>query len=816
MVECQRVELKGFVVLRRLVEIKNERNGMGDKQQVFYAYPSQPQHIGETIEEAIAALAQTDLVDIRSWRSLSITGKLIIDEILQAIDQAAVFACDLTSLNFNVLFELGFAIGRSKRIWISLNNTIEQATHDYARLGATLVPIGYAPYSNQPTLLHALYKDQPWADSYKTNLQLASARTVTPVTKPTLLYLKSKIETDASIRISERLRASPPFDDIILDDPTEMPSETLSWYVESAWRADAVVAHLLSNSHKGATWHNAKCSLVCGLAHGFSKPILMLAHEPFDCPIDYRTMLRTHGSAAQARLLVDSWLTNVRESITAHWRRVGEHQVTQQGTVALRQLSVGEVVAENEEERIDDYFIDTNAYLEALRGQQAIFVGRKGTGKSANLYAVSTALGEDKRNHICIIKPVGYEIQGVLRMLMQSIPKSEKGYLIESLWKFLIYSELALSIVDELATRPMRSDDEQRLVEFVDTHAALLKPPFSIRLEAAVELLCDLDRYRPGDEQRAKVSEVLHDRILRDLRILLGNVLCEKNRVAILVDNLDKAWGSKEDVAYLVELLFGLLNVSGRIATDFQASNHWRKKVNLSLAIFLRSDIFSHVQELAREKDKLSFGRIAWDDAQLLIRVLDKRLTSSLNNALTPDEIWEQFFTPMVEERPVKQFIIENTIPRPRDVIYLVKTAIAEAVNRGHTRVESEDFVSARRKYSQFVFDGVVAEDNPQDGKLEAILYEFAGSPKIVTREEVEHNIEQAGVTGDTVARYLDLLCDLNFLGFETVDGDYEFPQDEAQRKVKQVVARKIAGRRGNGQESYIVNPPFYPVLQII
>ena len=72
-----------------------------------------------------------------------------------------------------------------------------------------------------------------------------------------------------------------------------------------------------------------------------------------------------------------------------------------------------------------------------------------------------------------------------------------------------------------------------------------------------------------------------------------------------------------------------------------------------------------------------------------------------------------------------KEFIFRTTLPRPRDVIYIVKTAINYAINRQHNSVCPEDLVDAREQYSEFVFRSVLAEDDPQRNKLRGILYEF-------------------------------------------------------------------------------------------
>ena len=150
-------------------------------------------------------------------------------------------------------------------------------------------------------------------------------------------------------------------------------------------------------------------------------------------------------------------------------------------------------------------------------------------------------------------------------------------------------------------------------------------------------------------------------------------------------------------------------------------------------------------------------------------------------------------------------------MPRPRDAIKFMNAAIEEAVNRGHKRIEEDDFASAAIKYSQFAFDSLISEDNPTKGKLEAILYEFAGAPATLRRSEVEERLARAEIRGSDATYYLDLLCDLSFLGIETRNGAYEYPADERRRKV----LRKAAQSRGQSEETYEVNRPFRAFLEI-
>ena len=81
----------------------------------------------------------------------------------------------LSTLNQNVLFELGYAIGKSKRTWISLNTSLRDAESDYKKLGSTLVPIGFSQYRNYQELSAELYRTVPWQDSDIASIPLGAS-----------------------------------------------------------------------------------------------------------------------------------------------------------------------------------------------------------------------------------------------------------------------------------------------------------------------------------------------------------------------------------------------------------------------------------------------------------------------------------------------------------------------------------------------------------------------------------------------------------------------------------------------------------------
>lgn len=788
---------------------------MSPKPSCFVAYPSTPPSLAETIEGGIGGIRKGQIVSIDGWKSTSVAGKFIMTTICKSIEARDVFICDLTHLNHNVLFELGYAVAKKRRIWILLDPSVEKSKTDYEKF-KLLTTVGYSPYSNSHEIEKAFYSDEPYKDLESTIYREAIESAINPRRSPTLLYLNSGIETESSVRLSRRVAGSQI--QSIVDDPAEVRIQTLSWYAQEAYSACAVIVHFLSRQQTGWRLHNAKNSFVSGLAYGLGRNLLMLAHEPYESPIDYRDLLKIHKTAAQCEELASSWLDEVEQEYVECAVAGRKYTKELAARSELQRVVIGDPIAEHESDTLPGYFVRTAAYAEALQSRCSIFIGRKGSGKTAILYQLAHDIGSDSRNHVCIVKPVGYELEGVLRMLRQALPSSEEGYLIESFWKFLIYTELAKSVSEALQSQPAyrtQEDGEEELSHFVEENASIITPDFSVRLDSVVSSLQDLHRLDSSIQQRVRMSELLHDKVVAKLRSLLGRVLEKKNRVAVLVDNLDKAWKPREDLPTLSNLLFGLLRVTQSISQDYEKSDYWRRPVNLSLTIFLRSDIFAEVIKCARERDKIPYSRIAWSDPEVLERILEERFFASSSALSNPEEVWSRYFCPHVQDIPTRKYLTKRTLPRPRDLIYLSKVAIAQAVNRGHTRVEAADVLEAEKKYSQYALDSIIVENGIRVEDLELLLYEFVGSREIITRDDVLRAMKNCRIPKGRLRAVIDLLCDLTFLGREVQTGRFEFLYNEEDKRKLQVMARRTARRRRDKAESFRINEAFHGYLEI-
>ena len=372
---------------------------MNDKTPVgFFAYPSTPPSIGETITAAIGRINSGHAVKLKPWADCKIGGKIIIQEICREIDNCDLFCADLTGLNPNVMFELGYAIAKNKRIWLIFDTTFSESKTKFDQL-RILTTVGYRNYCTSEDIEAAFYSDQPFLDLDRTIFKDSIEPNLNPSETSTVLYLKARHDTDSSRFVSKRVEN--PQIRVIVNDPKESSVQSLTWYGAKIYSVEGVVCHFTSQNCEGANLHNARYALVAGISFGMGKKLLMLEQGASFIPIDYRDLLQQYQTAHQASTILEDWLKPIEDDWVAQETSKKNNVASRQLAVELKTFQVGEPLAENESDFLKDYFVETGAYNQALQGQNVVFVGRKGSGKTANLFKLDSTLGEDPRNLVC-------------------------------------------------------------------------------------------------------------------------------------------------------------------------------------------------------------------------------------------------------------------------------------------------------------------------------------------------------------------------------------------------------------------------------
>jgi hypothetical protein len=539
----------------------------------------------------------------------------------------------------------------------------------------------------------------------------------------------------------------------------------------------------------------------------------MISEKPFPTSIDYQEYLKKYTSLDLCKTAVDPFLNDIKNNIAQLMASRVDVVFSRRKETELQKIKFGEFIAEHEATSLYDYYVNTAHDEKLIKSEYNIVVGRKGSGKTATLYYLETSLNRDVRNQVISIKPVNFEIDGLVELLAKLKTDFEKGYIIQSIWKFLVYSEIARSIYLSVADRPLYAQDEvdKKVLSFVDNHKEVILSDFSTRLERELLNLDVLENVPEQSEFRQKISEILHESIIRDLKELIVSYMSKRKKLVVLIDNLDKNWRRGSNIELIAKFILGLLGVIGRMAKELKGVGKNQHDFSLNLIVFLRSDIFKNVILHAREPDKIEFTKLKWNDDEILFRVLEKRIEYlSENNKLDAKDFWSKYISPRVDGNNTREYISSCIIPRPRDLLYFFSSAKSSAVARGHNSILESDIVTAYEDYSSWVFQSILVENGITIEQLKGFLYQVMGESSILTRARIIELMQASNLDHgeEKVEYFINHLCSLSFLGREIRPLEFQYEYEfEVDDKIA-ILARKCNSNR------YKIHNAFIPYLE--
>jgi hypothetical protein len=784
--------------------VNNER-----RPSAFYAYPSRPDHLIETIELAIDEINSRGVCEIKDWRSLNVTGRLVINTILKQIKACDLFVADVTGLNPNVLFELGFAVALDKRIWLTVDETNPKHVGVLDEL-PLVSDIGYVPHTNFEIIRDAFLDEYPWADLESTVLSeysgiVESART--GYSQKDVFYLPSAIESTASKKLTKYLNGLRIKS--VVDDPLENSYEPIAWYLSNALNSRTVIAHLQNAERGDHMVNNARYSFLSGLSRGFGIDVLMLAPEPFDPPFDYRGLLEVYRTGEQCVSKTKKWL--VPKLVSSQERAGSTRRETEDPTTTLIKFHIGESIAENEEEDLVEYFLQTGYFVQGIDTKMGVFIGRKGSGKTANLYQIRRHFSLERNDLAVTVKPVSFRLESFVTLVSEIFAKRDSmADFVERIWRVVIYSDIAAELANRLVESPSYydfSDDEEALLAHVEEHEEFIRADFGEKMDAILGLA--LEARANGDSPKS-ILGLITQRYADPLISVFQKVLRKFQRIVILVDNLDKAWDVHRNVDYQSQIIFGLLGFQNTMRRDVR----WAEG-DVRLLIFLREDIFTYVLKYAREPDKirLSATRITWEDTDQLARLLENRFLQT-TQIESQDGVWDELFCASVEGIETKTYLLSHVMPRPRDLIHVVKSAILSCVNRQHDRIEPIDIQDALRSYFNFLIDNLQTEYGLYYAGLRDTVMAFMGERYSHSYRQLRRVLRPVIAHNEDLWNTIDFLIHVSFLGLE-LSGSAEFAYSNENAEKLQVRARKSMRPAILKRQRFVVHPAFHHGLGI-
>lgn len=745
-------------------------------------------------------------VAARTWQDMNPSGRILIDAITDEIDRADVVVAEISTMNKNVLFEAGYALARNKTLLFALDESLESARRlwEGVQLFATIGRLDY--HGNGHELANRIQGaiiaggEGSLLSSILSDRRQQQLNAVFAPTVPVKFQAAEMLDKELGNRGSIQVLASG-------DDLGLAP---LSYYACEIVRSAAAIFHLMNPGRTRGVEHNARSSFLAGFARGWETPVLMVAESEYESPLDYRDLLFNYSTAAQMVRHVDDWLESIPLKQGSS-RRLGRLTMD----LELPVSSFGQYVAENEEfSRLEEYFLPTSEFGSLLRGSETVFIGRKGTGKTATMLQAAAELEKDRRNLVVRVKPTSYELAGLVDLVSRFELRSGSEYLLNNLWNFLLSTEVACHLLASADASGAGVGGSPELLA-IDRRLAAMRvdatADLATRLEEAISRIqtesastCD-DR-----ELREVVGSALGVHSFKEFHHELRKAaFSAHNRIAILVDNLDKTWESDTDFEVTSRFLLALLGAAGQFRKALLRGMDGR---TVTLGIFIRSDIFEVMTSYAREPDKIGPLAVHWDDPYLLARVLEERYsTNRRRKNPRDDDMWATIFPDEVSGLPAKDYILWRILPRPRDIIYFGNAALTTAINRRHAVITQDDIAMADETYSRFAYDALVVESGSQGFSLEDVLYEFAGLNSILTEEELGQVLGSIDYDPLEIRSWL---LRTSFLGIEVREGKFAHVEGKSEVDRKLKVASR-SSERSSRPIHFRVHPAFRHYLDI-
>ncbi|MHB8124187.1 MAG: P-loop ATPase, Sll1717 family [Desulfitobacteriaceae bacterium] len=794
---------------------KGKRN-IGIESSGFFAYPNLPKDRCEIIESAVTLVnKQQSKTKFRlvSWAGMSKRSARIISNIIEEIKKAEIFFADISGLNFNVLFEVGFAFGKQKKLLLLTQGFSTQERNEDLKELELINGLNIDTYQNSEKLAEYILKniDNTQAEILKYGVNLNDNSKVN-----TGLFLKGYADHEIGLAALNTFKEV--FTKVNIDDWAEDSAQNLRWYVSEIVKSSGIAALFVDAKWDNSRKINARFSFLCGLAVALDKRVLMIGLPEFSTPLDYKDILIIPKSASIAKNAIIKYFRKISlaptvQELTPNIEEVvGDNRESSKELdkqLVLLDINIGNSIAENEEEELSEYFVQTGPYINALNATQLVIVGSKGSGKTANFFRLRDDFRKHSKNFVCEIKPSDYKMERFLNTIRKlDQDNGLEGHIIENVWKTIIYCEIIEVFSNELKEKLSiigQTENGDKLLAFAEKHSELINSPFERKLEIASkwleEVAFDADNF----------SKKIHDSFLSEAKRVLLPFFTQRKKAVILLDNLDKAWAVDSDLDLQAKVVLNLLGINRRLKSDFN--------IDVSLLIFLRRNIFEYILRFAREPDKLITEslELIWDDGEMLLRVLEERFKKVIDRwgGTSPNEdIWNTFFCPVVDAIPIKIWIYKNIMPRPRDLIHFVQKAIEWAINRGHSEIQEGDLLTAQKSYSAFALEQIIAEYKAEEPWIVDTLRMFTGSMCILNYDKLEDLLSQTITSETEIIRAVVFLVSVGFLGvkFDNNEAAFEFVTDlESSRTMATLVKNSTQRKR------YIfkIHPVFYNHLRV-
>jgi hypothetical protein len=741
---------------------------------------------------------------VETWKHLDIAGHFIAGRVLEKIASADLLVADVTRLNFNVTFEVGYALGHRKRVVLVTNRAFLTESRDMEHLGL-FDTLGRREYENSRELCDIIVSVHDLSPLYLPE---------GPVDRQAPIFVLDTVhKTDASVRLVSRIKKSRiRFRSF---DPREQARMSALDAYGNVLRSVAVVVHLLASEQADARDNNLRAAFLAGLAMGCGREVLLLQEGDEPVPIDYRDFVSVYRHPED----VDIYIADLAPKVMEALQEVPQAEpAAKEGLLEL--LDLGSPAAENEAATLGEYYLKTDQYEQVLRHGARLVLGRKGSGKTALFFQVRDHVRRDRQMLVLDLKPEGHQLKRFKVLVLDLLQEAVQEHVAEAFWEYVLYLELCYKILDKDHERHMRDhtlyEGYERLARLYRNDVYIGEADFSERMLMLVNRIADRFAERFGPEAReylsaGEVTQFLYQHDVPELRAQVLDYLSVKSGTVILFDNLDKGWPSAGVGPGDVMLLRGLLEATRKLEREFA-----KRELSVKSTVFLRNDVYQLLVEETPDRGKESSVSLDWSDPDLLRELVRLRLVHGrIDPGCGFQEAWSRVSVSHVRGEESSQYLMDRSLMRPRNLLTLVNHAKSFAVNLGHDRISEEDLVKACQTYSADVARDVGLEMRDVFPLAEDIIYCFIDASARLTLGRVYECLGEYKFPERQFEKLVEMLLWFGFLGVVRKGEPEEEPFFiyDVYYDIKKL--RRLAGDFGVLEAKLAIHKAFWPFLSV-
>ncbi len=754
----------------------------------FFAYPSEPNDIGACIEAAVKkfnAISSDEIIG--TWRALDIPGHFISGEVLSGISESDFFVADITNLNFNVTYEIGYAIGLGKRVLLLRNKSLNRYGVSIDEVGI-FDTLGYNEYQNSDEL-------QSFLRSANKNEPIQIDKTLNP--KAPVYLMETEFKTDWMTRLVSRVKkAGFKFRNF---DPNESPRLSAYEAIDHVSSSYGVVVPFLASKYKNRDIHNIRAAFIAGLSEGMGKVTLTLQETYDPIPIDYRDSTRVANIDK-----INELIAEFASQVTIAFQEYSNLPIKKEKQF-LKELKFGATSAENEMQDLSNYYLETDQFLKALRGEVEIVVGRKGAGKSAIFLQIRDKERDQNRakNIVVDLKPDGYKLIKFKEDVLNFLSDGTLLHTITAFWEFVLFIEIAYKILEKDKQRHLNDhklyEPYRTLQELYLDNGYGAEGDFSERMSSLISQIRDhFDSCYPSQNEiklnSAQITQLVQTRSISEIKQQVIKYLENKESLWLLFDNIDNGWPTDGLMRDDLLMIRGLIDASRKISRILD-----KTKIRFNSIVFLRNDVYELLVQETADKGKDKLVLLDWFDEDLLRELVRLRIIS---NPIVSEDIcakydyidfklaWSLVFVPHYKGEETSKLLIDMSLMRPRFLLNLINHCRGFAVNLNHEKILEEDIEKGIALYSDDLLKDISYELRDVAPELDDILYQFLGTSNILDISSIKQLI--SSYVEMPFDKILNLLLWYGFLGVE-VNNEIKYIYDfRYNLKIMKTVVDKL------------------------